>query len=74
LTLKEAQAALAALTPAQRLAMDERRRQDAARLRDARSSIPFYAERAKAMEEKTGDPLAYWMDLMASHVNLYRKT
>lgn len=33
---------------------------DARRLCEELSGVPFYAKQAKAWEERTGDPMAYW--------------
>jgi hypothetical protein len=48
----------------------ERRRQGAIRLRDSLSTVPFYANRATKMEKRTGDPMAFWVDMHSSCINL----
>ena len=43
------------------MALRERQKQAALRLRERLSGVPFYARAAKLWEEQTGDPMAYWM-------------
>ncbi len=71
LTVQQAQVYLAAMSPEERLAFNAKRNLDAERLREELSSMSFYAERARAAEARTGDPLSYWRGLMTSQVNRF---
>lgn len=39
-------------------------------LRARLSSVPFYAKRAKAEAERSGDEMEYWRDLFGSQINI----
>jgi hypothetical protein len=50
----------------------EERAQAARQLRDRLSCVPFYAKRAAAEKERSGDEMVYWLELQGSQVIAHR--
>lgn len=60
--------------PSSRKVVTDEMQEQAARLwRDGLSSIPWYAERAKQDEERTGDPMHYWRTSWGSRIAILER-
>ena len=55
---------------------EAKRLREAQLLRERLSSVPFYAKKAKAWKERTGDEMGYWLALYGSdqYTQLQRQT